>query len=415
MKRRNDYFSDDAELDKYRKKRAKKRKGKKAVKTFLVIFALIIIALAAFIITIKIAEPDFDFSALIPEQTAEFVNEKVLGNVTTTQQTTETTAKPTTTQQTLTYLDSAEFAFDTSVQGNYLGNILNGGKVGTDLTYIYHIADGKGIYRFNPSTEDYTLCYKTSDTLSSLNLRGDYFYYVNESDHNLYKLQKGTSKPKKVAQNVRLAYVYDSTVYFVTNDNKLCAMDVKALIPVIDYYSADYRLDLIGISLDRIFFSLTDEYNNIVEYRTVDAYGHEPAVKFRDDEPIGNIMYPAMENGFLYYYEKQSSGSYNLCRQKFGSEKAVTLDQDVQANDYPTVDSNRLYYSEYSNDKYKMRELNMNSGKDKTLISAKADSDIAYQHGGEYDFIIGDGVYSASCVYTSSTNVMKFKNGKWKY
>lgn len=414
MNKKKDYFSDETELDKYRQKRSRKRKGKKAGKTFLLIIALIIIALAAFLTTIKVIEPNYDFSALVPDRAAEFVDKNILGKITITQEASETTSKQTTTQQTLTYLDFEEFDFKTSVQGNYIGNILNSGKVGTDFTYIYHIVDGKGIYRFNPSTESYTVCYKTTDKLSSLNLRGDYFYYVNESNNNLYKLQKGSSKPKKVAENVRLAYVYDSIVYFVTNDNKLCAMDVKELVPVTAYFSADYRLDFIGISLDRIFFSLTDEYNNIVEYRTVDAFGHENAVKFREDEALGSIMYPVMENGFLYYYEKQSNGSYNLCRQKFGSEKPITLAEDVQANDYPTVDSNRLYYSEYSNGKYKMLELNMNSGKKKTLISAKADEAV-YQHGGEYDFIIGDDVYSASCVYTSSTNIMKFKNGKWKY
>lgn len=414
MKKRNDYFSDDAELEHYRRKRSKKRKGKKAGKTVLLIIAMLVIALAAFLITIKVVEPDYDFSALIPRQAVDFVSENIFGK-TKVEETTETTTKTVTTQPTLTYLDSEEFSFDTSVQGNYIGNILNGGNAGTDFTYIYHIVDGKGIYRFNPSTEDYTLYYKTTDTLSSLNLRGDYFYYVNESDNNLYKLQKGTSKPKKVAENVRLVYVYDSTVYFVTNDNKLCAMDVKTLIPVTAYYSADYRLDFIGVSLDRIFFSLTDEYNNTVEYRTVDTFGHESAVKFREDEQIGNLMYPVMENGFLYYYEKQSDESYNLCRQKFGSDKVVTLVENTQANDYPTVDSNRLYYSEISNDKYKMRELNMNSGDSKTLLSASAEDEITYQHAGEYDFIIGDSVYCASCVYTSSTNVMKFKNGKWKY
>lgn len=415
MNKKNDYFSDEAEFDNKRQKRVKKRKSRKAAKTCLFILALIIIALAAFVITIKILEPNYDFSALVPKQAVEFVNENVLGRVTSTEAHSETAARQTTTQPTLTYLDFDEFDFDTSVQGNYLGNILNGGKAGTDLTYIYHIVDGKGIYRFNPSSEDYTLYYKTSDTLSSLNLRGDYFYYVNESNHNLYKLQKGSSAPKKVAENVRYVYVYDSTVIFVTNDNKLCAMDVKTLIPITAYYSADYRLDIIGISLDRIFFSLTDEYNNTVEYRTVDTFGHESAVKFRDDSTAGDIMYPMMENGFLYYYEKQSGGSYNLCRQKFGSQNAVTLVENAQANDYPTVDSNRLYYSEYGNDKYKMLELNMNSGKSKTLIAAESEGNIAYQHGGEYDFIIGDGVYSASCVYTSSANIMKFKSGKWKY
>jgi hypothetical protein len=379
------------------------------------IIAMIVVAISAFVITVKVMQPDYDFSQLIPQKAVDYVSENVLNKVTTTESTAEAVSNTTTTtEQTLTYLDFDNFDFNTSVQGNYMGNILNGGKVATDFTYIYHIVNGKGIYRFNPTSEDYTLFYKTSDKLSSLNLRGDYFYFVNDSDKNLYKMQKGSSNPKKIAENVKYAYVYDSTVYFVTNDNKLCTMDVKQLTPVTAYYSSDYELDLIGVSLDRIFFSVTDEYNDIVEFKTVDNYAHQSAVDFRDDTKIGDIKYPVMENGFLYYYEKQSDLSYNLCRQKFGSQNAVTLVENVQANDYVTVDSNRLYYSKTESGKYKMIEFNMNSKKSKTLIAAKTD-DANYYHGGEYDFIIGDGAYSASCVYTSSTNVMKFKNGKWKY
>ena len=98
--------------------------------------------------------------------------------------------------------------------------------------------------------------------------------------------------------------------------------------------------------------------------------------------------------------------------------------KNVNTKDYVIINSNRLYYSSYKDSKFRMRELNMNSGSKKTLLSVSGVSDdntLAFFHGGDYDFIIGeksDGgekVYRGSCVYTGSTNTMNFKDGKWKY
>jgi hypothetical protein len=411
--KKNNYFDNDD----YRLKRAKKRKRKKVSKAILTVLGIIIIALAVFVITIKIASPDFDFSVFVPEQAVEYVKEDVLGQTTTTEPTTVTTTATTTLPDVMDYLPSEDFAFNTSVQGNFVGNLLNGGKVSTDMTYIYHIVDGEGIYRFYPSTEAYDLVYGTKDKLSCLNLRGDFLYYVNDTDNNLYKLQKGTSAPKQIAQNVRFVYVYDSSVYYVTTDNKLCIMDVKELSPLTLYNSADKELTFVGISLDRVFFTVEDEYNNVVQYRSVDIKAGDDSIRFRDDTPIGQIISPVMENGFLYYYATDDNGNVDLCRQKFGSQKVITIVKDVNVTRYATVDSNRLYYADIKDGSYRMHEVNMNSNNDRVLLSAKSDNNdsCVFQHGGEYDFIIGDDVYKASCIYTSSTNTMLFSKSKWKY
>ena len=60
----------------------------------------------------------------------------------------------------------------------------------------------------------------------------------------------------------------------------------------------------------------------------------------------------------------------------------------------------------------------MNSKAEKTMLKSdklENSDEISFFHGGEYDFIIGEGQYRASSNLTSSTNVMKFKDGKWSY
>lgn len=399
-----------------RKKRKNKKKEKKAKKVFLLILSLIVIAVAVFVATIKFTNPGFDFSSLVPKEIVEFAQGKL--NNSAPQQTTQQTTASTTTEPFMDYIEFEDFDFNTSRQGNYLGNILNGGKVGTDLTYIYYIVDGKGIYRFNPNTEDYALYYESGDNLGSINLRGDYIYFVNLSSGQLCKLRKGKKEPDIVAENVRMAYVYDDNIYYVTNTNSLCSMNVKNLQPTTLYNSGDEQLNFVGISLSRVFFTVT-ESDGTVNYFTIDNYAHKKSSKFRKSTYHGEILSMEMENGFMYYYELKENGTYSLCRQKFGSDKVVTLLDNVTDFQYVIVDANKLYYSELDNKKLKMKELNMNSNAVKTLLKADT-SDTAtvpiIQHGWEYDFIIGDSIYSASCVYTSSNNVMTLNDdNKWKY
>ena len=416
------------EIERRREKGVKKRKRKKKTKGFfkglLIFLGIIILALTAFVVTVKIAAPDFDFSALVPKQVVDLVKEDVLGETTTAAPTTTTTT--TTATQTVDYLEFDNFEFDTSKQGNSLGNLMGKGKgaVAYDSSYIYHLVKGKGIYRFGPESESYTRVYKSDSELSSLNLRGDYFYFINEDNGKAYKMKKGGSDPKPIAANVKFLYVYASNVYYITKDNSLCIMDVKELQSKTLYTAdADLMLDFVGVSLQRVFFTESSSLGD-VKYLTIDNEGKTDVAYFMETGDVLSIVSLELENGFFYYYEMQEDMSYNLCRKKFGSDKTVTLLKNVNTKDYVIINSNRLYYSSYKDSKFRMRELNMNSGSKKTLLSVSGVSDdntLAFFHGGDYDFIIGeksDGgekVYRGSCVYTGSTNTMNFKDGKWKY
>ena len=305
---------------------------------------------------------------------------------------------------------------------NYMGNIIAGGRVGTDMTYIYHTVKGKGIYRFSPDSENYSRIYKTEDKLSSLNLRGEYLFFVNEGDHKLYRLMKGDSKPEALADGVSIAYVYDSEAFYVTTDNQIVVMSLTELKPavVFDGMTPD-AVSLLGISLNSVFFTLTAA-DGSVRYMTVPKTGGE-AQPFRSGSESGKIINPVLENGFLYFYEMQDDGSYNLCRQKFGSDKTVTLVEAVTSLNPPIVDKNRLFYGELDGSRFSMMELNMNSKAVKTMLftnNATVDNSLIIQHGGEYDFILGkknetDKIYIASSVDTGSANIMHFDEGSWSY
>lgn len=421
------YYEKDAQ----RQKRNKKEKKNSFAKGVLLFIALVVIAVSTFFITIKIAKPDFDFNQFVPQKVVDavknpqaFIDEKIWG-ITTTQAptTTQPTTTTTTTKPVMDYIEDSDFKFKTSVQGSQIGNLLNGGLVGTDMSYIYYYVKGEGIYRFAPSTESYALYFGITNKISCINLRGDYIYYVNNKDDGLYKLQKGASKPVKIADDVGFAYVYDTMVYYVTTDGKVCVMDCKDLVPVTSYYANGDDVKFVGISLSRIFFTVTDFRGN-VEYLSINYYGHNKPYKFRADTDETRIKKMHLENGYLYYYLLQDDGEYDLVRQKFGSDRVVTLVENTSTNDYPIVDSNRLYYSVLDNGAYKLKELNMNSNAKKAMLSVKgvsSDNSLSFYQGGEYQFIIGEKsensgyIYKASSIYTSSTNAMELKNGKWRY
>ena len=421
---KNNYYDNDG-ADVQRSKRKKKKKERKALKAFLLIISVIIVALAVFLTTIKVLAPDFDFATLVPEKVQSVVSENILGRTTTTEPTTTTTTKPTTTEKPtakqINYLEFKEFKMETAKQGNALGNLLNGGKVATDYSYVYHIADD-GIYRFVADTEDYARVYKSSNKLSSLNLRGDYIYFVDETEHTLCKMQKGTSSPKAVAENVKFAYVYDSTVYYITETNSICVMDVKELQPTTLYSSADNEMRLVGISKHRVYFAVTD-YSGEIDYLTIAYDGSEDiAAPFRDSETTDSKL--VMENGFMYFYKTRTDGKNDVCRQKFGSEKVITIADDGDDSNYIITENNRLYYSELTDGKFCMTEYNMNSKKSRYLMTVNDVGNshtLRIFHGGEYDLIIGQTseggkeIYRAGCVYTGSTNYMKFNDGDWRY
>ena len=175
-------------------------------------------------------------------------------------------------------------------------------------------------------------------------------------------------------------------------------------------------LELVGVSLERVFFTLKYE-NGRTEYLTVDTSTTETD-SFMTATNNDSVKYMSMENGYLYYCLKQTDGSYNLVRQKFGSPNIVTLVENKNFSSFAITDSNRVFYSFNDGGTVYLNEYNMNSREVKTMLTASG-SDKSFTpgiyHSGEYDFIIGGGVYRSSSNLTSSTDVMTFSNGRWNY
>jgi len=410
-----------------RKKRQKKQQRKKGGKRFLIFLGTVIIIIATVLVSAKIAWPDVDLLFFLPQPAHDFVNEDVLSNTTTTTTTeppvTETTTEPLPPKPEGHYAPIEDFAFEQSAKGNLVGNILQGGKVWHDDKYIYHIVDCDGIYRFATGNETYAKVYSSPDYLSNLNIEGDYLYFTNDTDKKLYYLNKNGKELTAMADNIRTAYLYDGTIYYVTYSNILGTINTADSATQTLYSSPNNQIDLIGISLNRVYFVSKDSAGKC-RFMTVETEGGKAPVLFRDDAPEDEVKAPMMEDGFLYYYSKNEDGTYNLNRQKFGSEDAVTMVEGTAVADYAIVDMNSLFYAHRDGTDFLAKEYNMNTGDKVVRLKVKdvdADNGLAYQHGGSYDFVIGwrgnksRWTYVGSSMLTSSNLLMEFSDGKWAY
>ena len=81
-------------VEKERLRRRKQNQRRARTKRFFMVLGVLVVALAAFLITVKICKPDFDFSLLVPDKAVTFVQENVLGHTTTAPTTQVPTAPP---------------------------------------------------------------------------------------------------------------------------------------------------------------------------------------------------------------------------------------------------------------------------------------------------------------------------------
>ena len=413
-------------VEKERLRRRKQNQRRARTKRFFMVLGVLVVALAAFLITVMICKPDFDFSLLVPDKAVTFVQENVLGRTTTAPTTQAPTAPPTTEKPTYAdYKDASAFAFDTSKQGSQVGNILNKtqGAVTFNGAYIYFAAPGQGIYRFAP-TEETTTKVKGVKNACCLNIMGDFLYYIDKGSKKLQKLSVSGGDAVTLLPDARRAYGYNDRLFCLTGDSlyTVTAAGDKTLLYTA---GADKKLALVGISLTDVYFTETDNLTGEVEYLTVGQTGGN-STHFRAATEKDEVRSMALENGYFYYYQRRSEDKYDLVRQKFGSQKTVTLLEHVRSTDYPVVYGNRLYYTDYKSGAARAMELNMNSGAKKVMLTASgADKSgtVAVACGYQYIFLIGKktesggSVYRASCIYTSASadNTMDFRSGKWSY
>lgn len=425
-------MEEDKEKTKYRKKRQRKRHRKKVGKTILIVLAIAVLFVAAFLVTMKICDPDFELNSIIPtdkaQEVVQFVKEDILKQTTTT---TAPTTKPTTTRPpNYDYEDFSDFDFDTSLQGNQVGNLLNNtsGAVTFSSSYIYYSIDSSGLYRFEPNEETNAQVKVGSYNYKYLNVLGDYIYFVDTDSNSLIKTKNsGGGDNTAVAENISFAYLYNDKIYFIGTDNTVGYITTSDLSKTVLYTAGDGKeLDFVGISLSRVFFTQFDNTTKKYSYITVSLTDESDCQYFHDDTDEGEIVNMQLEAGYFYYYEKQSDGSYDLIRQKFGSEKTVILLEDCSMTDYPVIYRNRLYYTVLDGEMLRAMELNMNSSETKVMLSmggADSTATAGVAFGYQYIFLFGKATadentrYLGSNIYTSSSNEnrLTFSDGSWHY
>ncbi len=417
---------------KFRKKRQRARRRKKFRKRFLMVLSIIVIALAAFLITMKICNPEWQIKSIIPQDKAQqlvsFVKEDIF-KITTETQPVTTTETTTTRPANYDYASFDDFAFDTALQGNQTGNLLNNtqGAVTYNSSYIFYCIKGSGLYRFEPESETNAALVVKNYNFKCLNILGDYIYFVNEDTNQLDRAATSGKNVKCIAQDIEFAYLYNDKIYFIGSDNTLGFINTDTLEKRTLYKAGEGKaLAFVGISLSRVFFTEYDDSVNIYQYKTVSINDKSDVQYFRDDISGNAIKNIQLECGYFYYYEKQADNSFNLIRQKFGSEKTVTLLENCTLTDYPVIYANRLYYTSKSGNNIQARELNMNTAKTKnmlTMFNADESADVGVGYGYQYVFLFsraddsGDCSYIGSCIYTSAStdNTIHFSSGQWHY
>lgn len=427
--------NDEEELEriKFRKKRQRARTMKKVRKNFLIVLSILVVAFAAFLITMKLCNPNWQIKSIIPEdkinQAVSFVKEDVFKITTTTTKPVSTTKPTTTRPPNYDYVQFSDFAFDTALQGNQVGNLLNNtnGAVTYNSSYIFFAIDGNGLYRFDPQNETSSALVTGKRNFKCLNILGDFIYFIDKDTNKLQKATTSGKNEKSIADNIDFAYLYNDKIYFLGTDNSVGFINTDTLEKTVLYTAKEGKeLGFVGISLSRIFFTEFDSQTKTYQYLTVSLTDKMDKQYFRDDTKEGAVKDLQLECGYFYYYEKQQDQSYNLIRQKFGSEKTVTLLQNCNLIDYPVVYKNRLYYTNKNGDNVQARELNMNSMETKNMLTVydtDSSAKLGVGYGYQYVFLFGtknedgDVDYSGSCIYTSSStdNTIHFSGGKWHY
>lgn len=276
---------------------------------------------AAFLITVKICDPDFEVASLLPkekvQQAAVFVNEEVLGKTTTKPETTKKKTVTTTKPENYDYETFDDFAFNTSLQGNQVGNLLNKtkGTVTYSPAYIYYSVDGKGIYRFEPNEETNAKVNVDGGKYRYLNVLGDYIYFVDIKTDKLKKAAVSGGSLSVVSENIAFAYLYNDKIYFVGTDNTIGYIDTSDNEKtVLHSASADKKIKFVGVSLSRVFFTEYDEVTKNYTYITVSLEDKNDKRYFMDETVGDEIKNIQLECGYFYYYEKNSGGKFSLMR-----------------------------------------------------------------------------------------------------
>lgn len=236
-------------------------------------------------------------------------------------------------------------------KGNTAGNISNYGYAVTDGEWSYVSFDNSGLYKIkNDDTQRIKLI---DQTVSSLNVSGDWIYYVNAVDVKtdeklrLYKVKTdGSSKTKLSTDQISYLNVSGEWLYYInkSDNNKPYKMrlDGKGKKKL----SNDSLQSLLAEDGWIYYQKVNDK--NIYKMRTS---GFD--VKKLAGDARNNGAYMVKAGGWIYY-NAYNDKNYSISKVDTGGKNKRSLIQGM-VNSMNNIDE-LIYYSDFSGNLYRLEE-----------------------------------------------------------
>lgn len=240
---------------------------------------------------------------------------------------------------------------------NTISNIRNLGYSTVNGNSIYYIAPNQdstkiGIYKANKNGQDIKELYMSEDNLMSLNVKGDYIYFISvgkralndqdDSDNKICRIKKDGSNFQVINDNdfnnaCFEVYVVKNHLYYVGVDQNIYKMDLDGKNRKQVY---DNGTGFLAVTNKYILFNHDEDgnANNYVTY-IMGLNGENP-------RPVldGTRIYSVDINGDYIYYANTDKA---ICRTKIDSKQEEKL-YDLTAYSL-NLSGDYLYYLNYEN------------------------------------------------------------------
>ncbi len=226
-----------------------------------------------------------------------------------------------------------------AVLGNTVGNTNNHGVVVENDEYIFYVEDYLNLVRVNKDFEDkqYLIENTSGYDINSLNIVGNYIYYVNGDNLNRITFDgtgQETIYKSKYLTNVNIK---NQWIYFIkyNDDINVYRMDIngRGLETFLKGPAND-----ISVDDDRVIFSHIDYDRSYVESVKLD--GTDRRVEFED------YSSDLIKTDEFYYY---IANNYNLYRRALTKNSTPEIVIDDLVSSYIIIDES-IYYSLHSRD-----------------------------------------------------------------
>jgi len=240
--------------------------------------------------------------------------------------------------------------------GNTIGNIRNYGYGTIQKNWIYYIAPneeitGYGIFKVKTDGTDNQELFMQEDGIVSLNINGDYLYFISMSSetNKIYKIKTdGTELTLLNDTDVDMycyeIYVVNNNIYYFGADYDIYKMDLKGENKTL---VSDTKTGYLGITDKYIIYNqYIDEESSEIETYIMDLKGEnkKPLVE-------GERTYSTDIQGNYVYYTNEGG---QICRVKIGNASSKEVLHEITAYNVflnsMNVLGNYIYYMDIENE-----------------------------------------------------------------